>query len=161
MAKNLEDIDFDNLSEDDEAYIRNLGNPELMRRAGLQEPVTFDLSGVPGSLHQHEREGTPMPVFDENSDVAMESVGLPGDPRDLTLQPSAAVKAPFDTEPFEGSDTEREGKEVKEPEPDPVRERIEAERADSGKPASGAATATPKPASAAKKTATAPKDSTS
>lgn len=119
MALNVNDLDFDNLSDDEKQYIRNTGNPDLMRRAGLMGEVDFDLSNVPGSLERHELEGEPMPVFDPESEVADESVGKPNDPRDLTLQPPPpGSEVKVETTPFEGSTAETTGKEQKEPEDD-------------------------------------------
>lgn len=109
MAMDVEKFDFDNLSKDEQTYIRNTGNPELMRRAGLMEPIHFDLSNVPGSLPQHEIEQTPMPTFDIDGKVAEESVGDPGDPAAGSLLPSPGPEPIVETEPFEGSDTEKAG----------------------------------------------------
>ena len=142
MAKNLEDIDFDNLSKEDEAYIRNTGSPDLMRRAGLMEPVTFDLTHVPGSMQPHEVDGEGEPVFDMEGKVAEQSVG--GDPaKDEVLQPSPEPTK-VDPVPFEGSTAQKQGEE---PQPDP---KADTAKTDGQKPA---AKKTASPASTSKTSA--------
>lgn len=72
-------IDFSKpLSDEDRKYVIERGNPIEMRQAGLVEDPNFDLSDVPGSLMQHEIDGTGEPTFDLDSKVADESVGEPG-----------------------------------------------------------------------------------
>jgi hypothetical protein len=110
MAVDMTDWDFENLSDDQITYIRNTGNPELMRRAGLMEPVTFDLTGTPGSLQPHELQNEPMPVFDPDSKIAEESVGDPNSSADVTLQPTPGPAPVVETTPFEGSTVEADGK---------------------------------------------------
>jgi hypothetical protein len=148
VALDLSKLDFSNLSDDEKAYIRNTGSPDLMRRAGLMDQPDFDLRNVAGSIQQHELDGDPMPVFDNEGKIALESVGNPDDPRDRVLQPNSAPDAVVPTEPFEGSKAETSGKEQKEPEPDPYAEQLKAETSTSASPKPAAtkkATAAPKP----------------
>lgn len=114
MSKNLEDLNFEDLSDDDKTYVRNTGNPDLMRRAGLLEPVSFDLAQVPGSLETHEKTGDGEPTFDLDSKVAEESVGTANDTSQETLQPPPATYVAPDPVPFEGSNAEKSGQETRE-----------------------------------------------
>jgi len=88
-------IDFSKpLSDEDKQYVLDRGNPTELRAAGLLEDPNFDLSNVPGSLMQHEIDGTGEPTFDVDSKVADESVGEPGAFESSLLKPAEKVKMP-------------------------------------------------------------------
>lgn len=89
-------IDFSKpLSDEDLEYVKQRGNPQELREAGLlADPNAFDFSRVPGTLLPHEIDGTGEPTFDVDSKVADESVGEPGALESSLLDVPAPPKMP-------------------------------------------------------------------